>query len=108
MLNGFFNACMVSQDVQRQMPLLAVVVGVFSALITLLSSHYTYHSYGQPIIRNLLSQQWTQHLNVYVSGQHTELILVTLKLFNSMSNFAGGRERKSVLDAFAWEMKVCP
>lgn len=82
------------------------MVGVFAALLTLLSSHHTYHTYGQPILRVLLSQQWAHHLNLYLAGQHTKLILVTLKLFISMSNFAGGRERKAVLDALAWEMKV--
>ncbi|KAI0666153.1 ribosome 60S biogenesis N-terminal-domain-containing protein [Trametes maxima] len=92
----------------RQMSLLAAVVGVVVSLLNLLSSHYTYHTYAQPILRVLLSQQWMHHLNLYLSGQHTELTLVTLKLFNSMSNFAGGRERKVVLEAFAWEMKSLP
>ncbi|KAL7281927.1 hypothetical protein ACG7TL_003394 [Trametes sanguinea] len=92
----------------RQMSLLSAVVGVLAAVLNLLSSHYTYHIHAQPIIRALLSQQWIHNLNLYLSGQHTELILVTLKLYNSMSDFAGGRERKSVLDAFAWEMKSLP
>jgi len=48
-----------------------------------------------------------RRLNSYLGGTHTELILVTLKLFNGMSYFAGGREKKAVLDSFAWEMKVC-
>ncbi|KAH9887708.1 ribosome 60S biogenesis N-terminal-domain-containing protein [Cubamyces lactineus] len=92
----------------RQMSLLAAIVGVLATLLTLLSSHYTYHAHAQPILRALLSQQWAHHLNLYLSGQHTELILVTLKLYNSMSNFAGGRERKAVLDVFAWETKALP
>ncbi|KAJ8490078.1 hypothetical protein ONZ51_g2525 [Trametes cubensis] len=92
----------------RQMSLLAAVVGVLATLLTLLSSHYTYHAHAQPILRALLSQQWAHHLNLYLSGQHTELILVTLKLYNSLSNFAGGRERKAVLDVFAWENKALP
>ncbi|KAH9936862.1 ribosome 60S biogenesis N-terminal-domain-containing protein [Epithele typhae] len=92
----------------RQTSLLAVVVGLLSAVVTLLSTHYSYHSYAQPILRSLLSQQWTQQLNMYVSGQHTELVLVSLKLYNALSNFAGGRERKAVLDAFPWEMKSLP
>ncbi|TBU65164.1 ribosome 60S biogenesis N-terminal-domain-containing protein [Dichomitus squalens] len=92
----------------RQMSLLSVIVGVLSALLNLLSPHYTYHVHAQPLLRALLSQQWIHNLNTYLSGQHTELVLVTLKLFNSMSNFAGGRERKLVLDAFAWEMKSLP
>ena len=93
---------------QRQSSLLAVIVGLFSALLTLLSAHYTYHAYAQPILRALLSRQWTQLLNTYLGGQHTDLVLVTLKLFNAMSAFAGGRERRAVLDAFAWEMKSLP
>lgn len=88
------------------MSLLAVILGVLSALLTLLSSHYTYHALAQPILRALLSQQCASQLNTYLAGQHTELTLVALKLFNSLSNFAGGRERKSVMEAFAWEMKV--
>ncbi len=85
-----------------------MIVGLFSALLTLLSAHYTYHAQAQPILRALLSQQWTQHLNTYLGGQHSELVLVTLKLFNALSNFAGGRERRAVLDAFAWEIKSLP
>ena len=85
-----------------------MIVGLLSSLLTLLSVHYTYHPHAQPILRALLSQQWTSHLNTYLSGQHTELVLVTLKLFNALSNFAGGRERRAVLDAFAWEMKSLP
>ncbi|KAI9059024.1 hypothetical protein FKP32DRAFT_1761266 [Trametes sanguinea] len=92
----------------RQMALLSAIVGVLAAVLNLLPSHYTYHIYAQPLLRALLSQQWIHHLNLYLSGQHTELILVTLKLYNSMSDFAGGRERKSVLEAFAWEMKSLP
>lgn len=95
------------QTLQRQMSLLAVTVGVLSALLTLLSSHYTYHAHAQSILRALLSQQWSGQLNTYLAGQHTELILVALKLYNSMSTFAGGRERRAVMEAFAWETKVC-
>ncbi|KAI0751700.1 ribosome 60S biogenesis N-terminal-domain-containing protein [Daedaleopsis nitida] len=92
----------------RQMSLLSVILGVFAAVLNLLSSHYTFHAYAQPILRTILSPQWTQQLNTYLAGQHTDLVLVTLKLFNSLSGFAGGRERKAVLDAFAWEMKSLP
>ncbi|CDO76370.1 hypothetical protein BN946_scf185011.g34 [Trametes cinnabarina] len=92
----------------RQLSLLSAVVGVLAAVLNLLSSHYTYHAFAQPLFRTLLSQQWTHNLNLYLSGQHSELILVTLKLYNSMSNFAGGRERRSILEAFAWEMKSLP
>ena len=47
-----------------------------------------------------------RRLNTYIGGSHTELILVTLKLFNSMSAFANGKERKTLLELFAWEIKV--
>ena len=88
------------------MSLLTVIVGLLSALVNILSTHYTYHAYAQPILRSLLSQQWSQQLNHYLAGQHTDLVLATLKLYNSLTSYAGGRERKAVLDAFAWEMKV--
>ena len=45
-------------------------------------------------------------LNSYISGSHNELVLVTLKLFNSISAFGSGRERKSVFEAFSWDSKV--
>jgi len=48
-----------------------------------------------------------RRLNFNLCGSHNELILVTLKLLNAMSAFAGGRERKSVSEAFTWETKVC-
>ncbi|KAI0687369.1 ribosome 60S biogenesis N-terminal-domain-containing protein, partial [Cerioporus squamosus] len=92
----------------RQMSLLTVIVGLFSALINVLSTHYTYHVYAQPILRTLLSQQWSQLLNQYLAGQHTDLVLAALKLYNSLTSYGGGRERKAVLDAFAWEMKSLP
>jgi nucleolar pre-ribosomal-associated protein 1 len=76
--------------------------------LTLLNTHYTYHTLGIPIVKTLLSPQWIRRLNSYIGGSHTELILVTLKLFNGMSAFGGGRERKSVMDGFAWETKVRP
>jgi nucleolar pre-ribosomal-associated protein 1 len=78
-----------------------------SALLTLLSSHYTFQSFGQPIIKALLSPPWMRRLNSYLGSSDNELILVTLKLFNAMSAFSSGRERKAVLEAFAWETKVC-
>jgi nucleolar pre-ribosomal-associated protein 1 len=72
----------------------------------LLSSHYTYHALGQPIIKTLLTPSYIRRLNSYLSGAHSELILVTLKLFNGMSSFAGGREKTAVLDSFGWAIKV--
>ncbi|KAF9233345.1 ribosome 60S biogenesis N-terminal-domain-containing protein [Melanogaster broomeanus] len=41
-------------------------------------------------------------------GSHNELILATLKLFNAISAFGSGRERKSVFEAFPWDNKTLP
>lgn len=91
---------------QRQMTLISLVVSVLSCLTSLLSSHYSYHSTCQPVVQNVLSQQWSNRLNAYLAGNHSELILMTLKLYNGLSAFAGGKERKNLLDGFYWEMKV--
>ncbi|KAG6905791.1 hypothetical protein DXG01_000716 [Tephrocybe rancida] len=93
---------------QRQNSLYALLVSVLSSLLTLTSSHYTFQALGQPIIKALLTPTYTRRLNSYLGGTHAELILVTLKLFNAMSSFAGGRERKAVLEAFGWELKSLP
>ncbi|KAI0938875.1 hypothetical protein AcW1_004074 [Taiwanofungus camphoratus] len=91
---------------QRQMTLLALIVAVLSSLVTLLSSHYTYQSLAQPIIRTILSPEWIHRLHSYLGGANAELILVSLKMFNSLTNFANGRERKALFEAFAWEAKT--
>ncbi|EMD38681.1 hypothetical protein CERSUDRAFT_94218 [Gelatoporia subvermispora B] len=92
----------------RQLSLLSLIVAVLSAIISLLSFHYTDYSLAVPLIRTLLSSNCTHKLNSYLGSSHTELILVTLKLFNSLSDYAGGRERKAVLEAFAWDTKSLP
>ncbi|KZT00261.1 uncharacterized protein LAESUDRAFT_688308 [Laetiporus sulphureus 93-53] len=92
----------------RQFSLLVSIVSVLSSMLVLLSSHYTYHALAEPILRSTLSSQWAPRLNSYLGGSHTELLLVTLKLFLSLSNFAGGRERKTVIEVFAWETKSLP
>ncbi|KAG6828136.1 hypothetical protein H0H92_009090 [Tricholoma furcatifolium] len=93
---------------QRQNSLFALIVSLLSALLTLTSSHYTFQALGQPIVKTLLTPTYTRRLNSYLGGTHAELILVTLKLFNVLSSFAGGREKKSVLEAFGWELKSLP
>ncbi|KII96154.1 hypothetical protein PLICRDRAFT_151289 [Plicaturopsis crispa FD-325 SS-3] len=97
-----------SVNQQRQQPLIALAVSLLSCLLTLLSTHYSHHSYGHPIIRTLLSPAWMRRLTSYLGGSHTELTLVTLKLLNSLSAFASGRERKNILEAFPWEIKSLP
>lgn len=103
------SSCLASTDLaafQRQTSVLVPLIGVLSALLTLLSPHYLYHAPAQPIISNLLLPQWAHRLNTYLSGANNELILVSLKLFYSLSCFANGRERKSLFEVFAWEAKV--
>lgn len=95
-------------DSSKQASVTCLVISLLASVLTLLNSQYTYHTFGQPIIRTLLSPQYTQRLNTYLNGAHSESILVTLKLFNVLSSFAGGREKKAVLEAFAWESKSLP
>jgi len=45
-------------------------------------------------------------LNSFVGGAHNELIFVTLKLLNAVSGYAGGREKKTLLEVFQWEIKA--
>ncbi|KAJ7759032.1 ribosome 60S biogenesis N-terminal-domain-containing protein [Mycena olivaceomarginata] len=92
----------------RQPASITPIISLLSSLLTLLSSHYTFHAAGHPILRTLLTPPLMRKLNSYLGGSHTELLLVTLKLFNSMAAFGGGRERKSVLESFAWETKSLP
>ncbi|KAJ7175823.1 ribosome 60S biogenesis N-terminal-domain-containing protein [Mycena filopes] len=92
----------------RQPAVIVLILSLTSSLLALLSSHYTFHAAGHPILRTLLTPPWMRKLNSYIGGSHTELLLVTLKLFNSMSAFAGGKERKSILESFAWETKSLP
>ncbi|PBK72194.1 hypothetical protein ARMSODRAFT_932579 [Armillaria solidipes] len=93
---------------QRQTVLISLLLSVLAVTLSLLSSHYTYHSLGHPVVKKLLLSQWTRKLNSYISGSSNDLILSTLKLYNSLSAFARGRERKGVLEAFAWEIKSLP
>ncbi|KAJ6512246.1 ribosome 60S biogenesis N-terminal-domain-containing protein [Mycena vitilis] len=92
----------------RQPASIVPIVSLLASLLSLLSAHYTFHAAGHPILRTLLTPPWMRKLNLYLGGSHTELLLVTLKLFNSMSTFGGGRERKSLLESFAWETKSLP
>ncbi|KAG6849538.1 hypothetical protein H0H93_007626 [Arthromyces matolae] len=92
----------------RQTSLQALVISILSALVILTSSHYTFQSLGHPILKTLFTPTYTRRLNSYIGGSNAELILVTLKLYNALSSFAGGREKKLVLEAFGWELKSLP
>jgi len=90
----------------RQHSLLSAVVSCLSAIVVLLSQHYTFHSFGQPIVKAVLSAPWIQHLNGYLSYSYNDLVIATLKLFNAVSAFAGGSEQRNLMNVFAWESKV--
>ncbi|KAK7440039.1 hypothetical protein VKT23_017290 [Stygiomarasmius scandens] len=92
----------------KQNALISLIVSVLSSILGLLSCNYTCHALGTPIIKALLTPQWTKKINSYVGGPHTDLLLSTFKLLNAMSSFASGKERKSVLESFPWEMKNLP
>ncbi|KAI6044064.1 ribosome 60S biogenesis N-terminal-domain-containing protein [Pisolithus marmoratus] len=92
----------------NQLSTIALLVTILSSTLTLLSSHLPYHPYGLPIIRTLLSTHWTRRLSTYLGGSHNDVILATLRLFNAMSAFGGGREKKAVFDAFPWDNKTLP
>lgn len=81
-------------------------MSLLSSVLALLSSHFPYHSHGIPIINTILSPKWMRKVASYMSGSN-ELILVSLKLLNTVSNFGGGRERKALFEAFPWDVKVC-
>ncbi|KAL4250925.1 Nucleolar pre-ribosomal-associated protein 1 [Abortiporus biennis] len=89
----------------RQQNLLALFASLFANIITLLSSHYTYHALASPIVSTLLTPEWMARLNTNLTSSHNDTILFTLKLFNSLSSFAGGRERKALYESFAWDAK---
>ncbi|KIO12008.1 hypothetical protein M404DRAFT_994067 [Pisolithus tinctorius Marx 270] len=91
-----------------QLPTIALLVTILSSTLTLLSSHLPYHSYGLPLIRTSLSTHWIRRLSTYIGGSHNDVILATLKLFNAISAFGGGRERKAVFEAFPWDNKTLP
>ncbi|ESK84671.1 nucleolus protein [Moniliophthora roreri MCA 2997] len=86
--------------------LLTLLLAVISCLLNLFSSHYTHHSYGLPIIKTLLSPQYSRRINTYLGGSHNDLTLSTLRVLNSMSNFASGKERRQVLDMLGWDSKT--
>ena len=88
------------------MGLSAVVISLMSCLLSLLSTHYPDQPYGLAILKTLFSPQWYQRLNTHLHGSRSESILVTMKLYTAMSNFAGGRERKVVVEVFPWDNKV--
>ncbi|KAF7314245.1 hypothetical protein MKEN_00897000 [Mycena kentingensis (nom. inval.)] len=92
----------------RQPGQIVLVVSLLSSLLALFNSHYTFHPSGLPALRTLLTPLWMKRLNSYLGGSHNELLLVTLKLFNAVSAYGRGKERKALLESFAWETKSLP
>ena len=88
------------------MALSVMVTSLISCILNLFSTHYPDQRYGLAILNTLFLPQWYQKLNTCLHGNHSELILVTMKLYTAMSSFAGGRERKAVMEIFAWDNKV--
>ncbi|KAF9480206.1 hypothetical protein BDN70DRAFT_833085 [Pholiota conissans] len=92
----------------RQSSVVALIVSVLSSVLTLLSAHYTDHALGQPVMKTILVPTRLRQLNSYLGGSNNELIIVVMKLYNVISNFAGGHDRKAVLEGFGWEIKSLP
>ncbi|KAH9180077.1 ribosome 60S biogenesis N-terminal-domain-containing protein [Lactarius sanguifluus] len=90
---------------ERQMSLIALLVSVLSSLLTILSTQYTHHKLGQPILKTLLSPDYLFYLNSYLTGSHNELIIASLKLFGAVSAFGGGCEKRAILEGFSWDNK---
>jgi nucleolar pre-ribosomal-associated protein 1 len=100
------NFCLTPPYSQRQTNILVLIVSTLSSLLDLISSSTTDLDLGRPAVNAILTYQASYRLNTYLSGTHSELILVSLKLWNSLSSYRSGDARKIVMDAFAWEAKV--
>ncbi|KAF9263035.1 hypothetical protein L218DRAFT_1077444 [Marasmius fiardii PR-910] len=90
----------------RQTSIQSLILGVLSSLLNLLSTHYTYHTYGSQILKNLLSPQYIRRIHGFINGSSTDCILGSIKLLNSLSNFASGKERKNLLETFHFDTKT--
>ncbi|KAF8505077.1 ribosome 60S biogenesis N-terminal-domain-containing protein, partial [Hysterangium stoloniferum] len=84
----------------------SLCLGVIACLLDLLSTHFIYHSVAEAIVRTLLLPHHMRQLNANLGETSTDLItLSTLRVFVSMSAYAGGVERRSIMDNFAWGQK---
>lgn len=78
----------------------SAILGPYSAIISFLVP-LALHSNHQ----SALAAKMMRELASYISGSN-ELILVSLKLSNTVSHFGGGRERKTLFEAFSCNMKA--
>lgn len=83
-----------------------LALGAFHALLALVTSHYIYHTFGQPLVQALLSEPTVRRLNGYLNSAQTELLLAVLKLWNVLSDFASGAHKKTVFEVFHWSNKA--
>lgn len=89
--------------------LLVPLLSLLANILDLLSSQYLYHQHGHAILKGLLAPVYSKRLSIYISGggsSTTDLILVSMKLWVAMAEFAGGREKQKVIEAFGWDNKV--
>ncbi|VDC01074.1 unnamed protein product, partial [Peniophora sp. CBMAI 1063] len=94
-------SCTPSKSPQQ----LAAPISALAAILNLLTSHYTFHALGQPIVKALLSTPWIHQLNAYLGSSSNELVIAALKCLVACAGFAGGTEQRALMDAFAWESK---
>ncbi|KIY73323.1 hypothetical protein CYLTODRAFT_485490 [Cylindrobasidium torrendii FP15055 ss-10] len=92
----------------RQTSFIALLLSVLASTLSLLTTHYTYQTYGHPIVKRLLDPSYAQFLKGYIGGANNDLTLASLKLYNAISRFASGKERRTLLEAFPWELKSLP
>lgn len=82
-------------------------MSIMYCAVTLLTIHYDFQALGQPIIKKLISPRWMEKLESYLSGSHTELCLMSLKVLNAISNFANGKDQKPLMEGLSWNIKAC-
>ncbi|KIJ29711.1 hypothetical protein M422DRAFT_268838 [Sphaerobolus stellatus SS14] len=97
---------LIDRSMKPSANVMSLALSVLSALLNLLTTHFIYHDLGLPILKNLLSPNHMRILNSNLVEGSADVILSTLKLLNVMSNFAGGAEKRTVMDEFAWGQKV--
>ena len=71
-----------------------------------MSAHILHHSHGEIIAKRILTSQWMRKIDSQLSSAHNDSVLAALKLLNSISTFAGGKEQKALLESFSWDVKV--
>lgn len=84
----------------------SLCVSLLSCILSLTSTHLGDHPLGQPVVNKILSPRWMRKTESFLSGSHTDLVLMTMKLVHGISTFAGGKEKRTLLESFIWDVKV--